>query len=53
MSTRQFDAIAAEALATVSGGTSHDKQLTTMLTQISSSIKDLASPKNQSDPSQR
>ena len=51
--TRSIEPIANESLATVSGGTSHNKQLTTMLTQIATSIKDLASSNNQSDPTQQ
>jgi hypothetical protein len=59
-STQLFCSIASKDLARVSGGASRvssrssgsSDQLTTMLTQITSSIKDLASNKNQSDPMQ-
>jgi hypothetical protein len=55
-----FDSIESNDLHRVSGGTSRvsarssdsSDQLTTMMTQITSSIKDLSASKNQSDPMQ-
>jgi len=55
-----FSSIASNDLYRVSGGASRvssrssgsSDQLTTMMTQITSSIKDLAGNKNQSDPMQ-
>lgn len=55
-----FGSIASSELVAVSGGTSRvtshasaaSDQLTTMLTQITSSIKDLAANKGQTDPTQ-
>jgi len=55
-----FSSIASNDLTAVSGGASRvssrssgsSDQLTTMMTQITSSIKDLAGNKNQSDPMQ-
>jgi hypothetical protein len=55
-----FGSIASNDLTRISGGasrvtarsTSSSDELTTMLTQITSSIKDLASNKNQTDPMQ-
>ena len=55
-----FSSIASNDLHRVSGGASRvssrssgsSDQLTTMMTQITSSIKDLAGNKNQSDPMQ-
>lgn len=52
MSTKQLEAITEQALESVSGGKHANQQLTTMLTQISSSIKELATSKPQSDPTQ-
>lgn len=62
MRTNQNELCTVESkdLSTVSGGASRvssrssgsSDQLTTMLTQITSSIKDLAGNKNQSDPMQ-
>lgn len=57
MPTDTMETIDRDALADVSGGRStsrsgSDDQLTAMLTQITSSIKDLASNRNQSDPTQ-
>jgi hypothetical protein len=59
-STNLFDSIASNDLNTVAGGASRvsarsstsSDQLTTMMTQITSSIKDLSANKNQSDPTQ-
>lgn len=59
-SKNRFLSIASHDLRRVIGGASRvssrssasSDQLTTMLTQITSSIKDLASNKNQSDPMQ-
>jgi hypothetical protein len=58
--TNLFCSVASKDLHRVSGGASRvtsrstgsDDQLTTMLTQITSSIKDLSSNKGQSDPMQ-
>jgi len=51
MPTETIETIDPAALAQVSGGTSSNDQLTAMLTQITSSISDLAkSRQNQSDP---
>ena len=48
MSKQHFESIAVDSLADVTGATSHtNAQLTAMLTQISSSIKDVANNKNQ------
>ncbi len=53
-----IETVGREALAQVNGGTrvtarsGGDDQLTLMLTQITSSIKDLARNKNQNDPTQ-
>jgi hypothetical protein len=55
-----FPSIASNDLHRISGGASRvsarssdsSDQLTTMMTQITDSIKDLASNKNQSDPTQ-
>jgi hypothetical protein len=55
-----FSSIASNDLTAVSGGASRvssrssgsSDQLTTMMTQITSSIKDLGANKNQSDPMQ-
>jgi len=53
MPTETIETIDPEALARVSGGTSSNDQLTAMLTQITSSISDLAKSRtNQSDPTQ-
>jgi hypothetical protein len=53
MPTETIETIDPAALAQVSGGTSSNDQLTAMLTQITSSISDLAKSRNtQSDPSQ-
>jgi hypothetical protein len=56
----EFNAIASKDLGIVSGGASRvttrssssNDQLTTLMTQITSSIKDLSANKNQSDPMQ-
>lgn len=56
--TAPMETIDRELLADVAGGarvtsrSGSDDQLTLMLTQITNSIKDLASNKNQSDPTQ-
>lgn len=48
MSKQHFESIGVDSLADVTGATSHtNAQLTAMLTQISSSIKDVANNKNQ------
>ena len=54
MPTDTMETIDRDALAGVSGGrsSSSNDQVTLMLQQITSSIKDLASNKNQSDPTQ-
>lgn len=54
MPTDTLETIDRDALAAVAGGrsSSSNDQLTAMLTQITSSIKDLANNKNQSDPTQ-
>ena len=53
MPTETMETIAPNDLAHVSGGTSSSDQLTAMLTQITSSISDLAKSRdNQSDPTQ-
>jgi len=58
--TNLFSSIASNDLVRIQGGASRvtsrssgsNDQLTTMLTQITSSIKDLSSNKNQQDPMQ-
>jgi hypothetical protein len=51
--TETIQTIDPAQLATVAGGTTSNDQLTTLLTQITSSIKDLAANRNQgSDPTQ-
>ena len=53
MPTDTIETIDREALAQVSGArSSSNDQLTSMLQQITSSIRDLASSRNQSDPTQ-
>ena len=53
MPTDTMETIDPEALAQVSGARANSNdQITAMLTQITSSIKDLASNRNQSDPTQ-
>jgi hypothetical protein len=53
MPTDTIETIDREALAQVSGArSSSNDQLTVMLQQITSSIKDLATNRNQSDPTQ-
>ena len=51
MPTETIETIDPDMLARVSGGTTSNDQLTAMLTQITSSISDLAkNNQNQSDP---
>lgn len=52
MPTDTIETIAPDMLARVSGGATGSDQITAVLSQITSSISDLAKTRNQSDPTQ-
>ena len=52
MPTDTIETIDTDLLAHVSGGATSNDQITAVLTQITSSINELAKSKNQSDPTQ-